>query len=201
MSQKINDRENYTMNDLIAAKTAVYSGEMTGYQAAKHFSIPKATIYDNLKEKFASNKLGAVTQLSFEKERKVVDWIIACAEQGFPRTRADVIAAGSLLLRRKTCKNDAANLGEKWYLKFRRRHPEISDRAVSVVSRAIAVVSENNIRGWHQKITEYFTQNDLMHIIQHHPERVFKGDESGFQLVPDIEGKVLGNAVRRMCSR
>ena len=44
MSQKINDRENYTMNDLIAAKTAVYSGEMTGYQAAKHFSIPKATI-------------------------------------------------------------------------------------------------------------------------------------------------------------
>lgn len=61
----------------------------------------------------------------------------------------------------------------------------------SKVSKASANVSENNIRGWHQKLTVYFIENNFMKILQEHPELIYNGDESGFQLVSDIRNKVL----------
>lgn len=197
MSEKTKRREKYSLCDLLTAKTAVRSGEMTAYSAVKLFSIPKTTLYSNLQENTKSNKLGGRKLLSDDDEIDIVNWIISCAERGYPRTRTDVLGAAASLLRRKTGYKEAPAVGKDWYIAFRKRHPEISDRAVSVVSRASAVVSENNLRGWHREITIYFTQNDLLHILNNEPERIFNGDESGFQLVPDIKGKVLAKVGAR----
>lgn len=182
-------RVNYNLGDLETAKEAVTSGAMTSYRAAKHFCIPKATLISNLKGKIKSNKIGGRTLLNDDEENELVLWIFECAARGFPRTRNDVINAASSL-RRKVNK-EAPGVGKDWYQGFRKRHQEVSNRSVSVVSRASANVSENNIRGWHQQVTEYFTEKGLMNILQDHPEFVFNGDESGFQLAPDIKGKVL----------
>lgn len=38
MSKKVKKRENYTTSDLLAAMSAVNSGEITAYRAAKHFA-------------------------------------------------------------------------------------------------------------------------------------------------------------------
>jgi hypothetical protein len=61
----------------------------------------------------------------------------------------------------------------------------------SKVSRASAIVSENNLRGWHRGVTIYFTKEDLMNIMRNHPKRIFDIDESGFQLVPDIKNRAF----------
>lgn len=201
MSQKIKKRENYALIDLLAAKTAVSNGEMTGYRASQQFSIPKSTIYDNIQSTTTtSSKLGRNTLLTAEEEAEIVSWAIECAERGYPRTRSDVIAGGTEILRRKAG-NSNAHVGEEWYKGFRKRHPEIVPRSVSVVSRASANVSENNIRGWHRQITEYFTKIELMHFLLEHLELIHNGDETAFMLQPTRSEKVLRNAEGRTCSK
>lgn len=200
MSQKSKRREKYALSDLLAAKNAVSNGEMTGYRAAQQFSIPKATIYQSIKDNSTSNKLGRNTLLTAEEEAEIVSWIIECAERGFPQTRSDVITAGTAILHRKPG-NNKAQVGKDWYTGFRKRHPEIVARAVSVVSRASAIVSENNIRGWHRQITEYFTKIELMHFLLEHLELIHNGDETAFMLQPTRSEKVLRNAEGRTCSK
>lgn len=184
-------REKYCLGTLLAAKAAVESGVMSAYKASKQFSVPRTTLHDNLHSKYLSNKLGTKTLLTAEEELELKTWIFECAERGFPLSKPQVIQGGTVLLRRRTSKKGTKVISANWYQRFRKRHADTSERAVSVVSRASANVSENNIRGWHSKITSYMTENDMMHILTEHPERIFNGDETGFQLAPDIKNRVL----------
>lgn len=190
MEEKIKKRKFYNLNDLAAAKKVVESKEMTVYKAAIHFKIPETTLYDAVKNKWKSNLMGKTTRLNSDEEDEIASWIFTCAKRGYPRKRSDVLQAANDMLKRKFHQK-VLPITEYWLSGFLKRHPSISFRTTSKVSRASAIVSENNIRGWHREVSLYFTENDLLHIIGNHPGRIYNGDESGFQLVPDIKNKAF----------
>lgn len=73
--------------------------------------------------------------------------------------------------------------GYKWLKGFLKRHPLISLRTPEKISSASAKVSEGDIRGWFSKISDYFKEHDLSHILCD-PRRIFNGDETSFFLHP-----------------
>lgn len=84
--------------------------------------------------------------------------------------------------------------GNGWYAAFLKRHPHLVVRTPEAVSQASACVSEQDIRGWFDKVTELLREEDLLEI-QKYPKRNWNGDETGFRLSPD--GKLV-LAVRGM---
>ncbi|KAJ8956456.1 hypothetical protein NQ318_010770 [Aromia moschata] len=79
--------------------------------------------------------------------------------------------------------------GQKWYINFMKRHPEISKREAEGVNRARAVITEEYLRAWFRDLHEYLETNNIADVMSD-PSRVFNGDESGFSLCPK-SGKVL----------
>jgi hypothetical protein len=182
--EKIKKRVCYPLSALESAKNAVKSQSMSQYRAAKEFNVPRSTLHDKLNEKYSGGKPGKKPIFTESEEGQLSDFIVECAERGYPLTRARVLCIACEMLQIKS-DGKAVQPGAKWFKGFLRRNPGIATRTAQKVSRASAVVSENNIRDWHKQIEHYFTENDLMHILENHPERLFNCDESGFQLVPE----------------
>jgi hypothetical protein len=84
-------RKNNTLNDLNLAIEAVKSGSLTTSAAAKQFTTPVQTIYDNVNGKSKSNILGSSTILSKTDEDSIAKYLISSAERGFPITRIDLL--------------------------------------------------------------------------------------------------------------
>ncbi|KAG5896444.1 hypothetical protein JTB14_022523 [Gonioctena quinquepunctata] len=79
--------------------------------------------------------------------------------------------------------------GQKWYLNFLKRHPEISLREAESINKARALITEESIRKWFNNLQSYLYDENLMEVMED-PRRVSNGDESGFSLCPKT-GKVL----------
>lgn len=79
--------------------------------------------------------------------------------------------------------------GRAWYKSFRQRHPKVVKREPEGVSAASLKVSETDIRGWFEKIGDYFTENEYLDVLKD-PTRIFNADETSFELCPKT-GKVL----------
>jgi helix-turn-helix, Psq domain len=95
------NRQKYDLDDLSVAIANVKSGQMTAYRATKVYGIPTTTFYANLKGK-KTNKLGKPTSLSLQEEKEIADWIIKCAERGYPRNRSDVMNAAQQMKQAKS---------------------------------------------------------------------------------------------------
>lgn len=81
-----NYRTNFSQEALDCALNAVTSKKMTLGGAAKHYGVPKSTLYDRLKGRTVG-KLGRPTTLSSEEEKELVDRLIVMASWGFPYTK------------------------------------------------------------------------------------------------------------------
>lgn len=88
-------------------------------------------------------------------------------------------------------------LGRKWFDGFLRRHPSITIRKPEKISSASAKVSEADIRGWFTKISLYFDENNLTHILSD-PRRIFNGDETSFYLHPTTKAVLASRGNRNV---
>ncbi|KAJ8930950.1 hypothetical protein NQ314_016214 [Rhamnusium bicolor] len=80
--------------------------------------------------------------------------------------------------------------GQKWYLRFLRRHPEIRARTPETINKVRATVTEEHIRIWFRELKSYLLEIHAADLLED-PSRILNGDESGFSLGPKM-GKVLG---------
>ncbi|KAJ8940863.1 hypothetical protein NQ314_010550 [Rhamnusium bicolor] len=80
--------------------------------------------------------------------------------------------------------------GQKWYLGFLRRHPEIRARTAETINKARATVTQEHIRSWLRELKSYLLEIHAADLLED-PSRIFNGDESGFSLCPKT-GKVPG---------
>ena len=84
-----NYRSKYVDEDLQLAISAVENKEMKLSEAAKHFAVPKTTLYDRLSGK-SKPQLGRPTELTAEEEDIIVDRLLLMGDWGFPLTRKDL---------------------------------------------------------------------------------------------------------------
>lgn len=180
----------YSEEDLQKAIAAIENG-MAKREAAKRFSVPRATLQFRLSDRYVKPSHGPPTVLSSDEEKLIVDWIKECHRKGFPRRKEDVQTSVKQFLDDKPRKNPFNDNfpGDGWYKAFLRRHPEIAVRKPEAVTAASAKVSEKDIKNWFQDITQYLDEKSFRGILQN-PERIFNGDETNFLLCPQTK-KVL----------
>ena len=173
---------NYSIDDLNSAVNAVKSETITIYKGSKHFQVPISTVYKNVHGISKTNRLGATPKLRKEDEDSLTNFVIMCAQRGFPLFQEEIInvAWKLMLIKDKNSKKPTRS----WLKGFRRRQPTLSMRLTQSVSKASSVVSENNLRSWHLEITELTTKYHLLDVLKNHPELIFNLDETNFLCVP-----------------
>ena len=151
------------------------------------------TLHRALNKNWTSKKRrGPETVLEEKEEAVLVSWLFDLARKGFPRKKDDLRSAvGEYMKKFSGRKNPFVDgiPGRKWYTGFLNRHPEISVRTSEFVSKASAVVSEKDIRGWFRAIKEELERLEVLDAFED-PRRILNGDETGFPLAPGA-GKVL----------
>nr|CAH7740421.1 unnamed protein product [Callosobruchus chinensis] len=180
-----------------AIKNALYEireNHLSIRKASEQFGVPRSTLQDIIKGKTledARKRTGPPPILTWEGEEKIAKWVVEIAKCGFPIKKSDFLSTvrkiaqdlgKSALFKNKTP-------GQKWYLGFLKRHPEISLREAEAINKARAVVTEESIRKWFSELQLFLMSNNLMEVMED-PTRIFNGDESGFSLCPK-SGKVL----------
>ena len=104
---------------------SVKNGVMSVLKAANTFKIPRTSLISKIKEKYNSSKTGPQMVLSVVEEKKFADWVITCAERGFPKRKINVLeAAGSICKsvdRARNFKNaiPGTNMIKKMILRFK----------------------------------------------------------------------------------
>lgn len=176
-------KRNYNIDALNSAVNAVKNESMTIYKGSKQFKIPISTVYKNVNGINKSNRLGASKILPEEEETCITNYAVLCADRGFPLNREQIIdtAWKLMLIKDKNSKKPTRS----WLKGFLNRQPNLSMRCTQSVSKASAVVSENNLRLWHTEITKLATKYGMLDVLNNHPELVFNLDETNFLSVPE----------------
>ncbi|KAJ8953423.1 hypothetical protein NQ318_023540 [Aromia moschata] len=186
----------YSQDALRRALIQIQENGMGVREASREFAVPKTTLQDRLKGKVPEipMKTGPPPRprLTVTGENEIVQWLINIAKCGFPIRKIDLISTVQNIL--KECGKETlfkdGKPGQKWYLNFLKRHPEISLREAETITKARALITEESIRLWFKNLRMYLIQNNCIDILDD-PSRIFNGDESGFPLCPKT-GKVLG---------
>lgn len=183
----------YSQDALTRALIEIQENEMGIREASRIFGVPKTTLQDRIKGRVPEvpMKTGPPPRLTVTGENEIVQWIINIAKCGFPIRKTDLISTVQKIL--KDCGKETlfkdGKPGQKWYLNFLKRHPEISLREAETITKARALITEESIRLWFRNLRMYLTQNNCIDILDD-PSRILNGDESGIPLCPKT-GKVL----------
>jgi transposase-like protein len=84
-------RAKYTQDELQEAIREVTQKRMSLREAARHFGVPKATLFDRIQEG-AGDKQGRPTVLSKDEEDIIAERLLIHGLWGFPLTRRDLCA-------------------------------------------------------------------------------------------------------------
>ena len=154
-------------------------------RAAERYNVPKSTLHDRIsgRVQFGSTS-GPESYLNEEEERELVQFIEACTDIGFSRTKSQII---ELVQRVMMHKKKDVNVSLGWWTSFRRRHPHIVLRSPESVSHVRAIGTRREIlQRYFDLLEETFTEYDLYD----KPTAIFNMDETGMPLNP-VPPKVL----------
>lgn len=154
MAQKVT-RKQWKDEDMVSAMSAVRNKEMTIYKAAAHFKVPRKTLDDRIKGHVQHGaKPGPATVLSAKEEDALVSYLIYMADRGYPLTRTMVKAFAWAIAKRSGQEgrfNRETGPGERWWVNFRQRHPQITLRRTDQLERSRAEALNPHI------VSEYFS--------------------------------------------
>lgn len=143
----------YSCDNIKKAIDAVNNG-MSKHKASAMYGIPRSTLIFRLSSKFTKARPGPASILTIEEEKTLVNLILACHRQGFPRRKEDLQMSIKTYLdgneeRKTPFTNNLQRNG--WYKAFLKRHLCLTERQPEGVSSASACVSESDIRKWFGK--------------------------------------------------
>lgn len=196
-------RLKYPRENVVRAIEAIKNEGLSIRKAAKLYNVPKTTLIDTMREKYTKpGNIGGPTVLTENEENILVDWVVQMGEMGFPVTKSQVLeSVGKLVknLNRETpFKNNIP--GKKWYNSFLSRHPEISKRVPQALTSSRAAVTEVDIRKWFGRVKTYFTENDLLDVLDD-PSRIFNCDEAGFYMSPQEKQVLVRKGSKKVYNR
>ncbi|KAH3716891.1 hypothetical protein DPMN_059624 [Dreissena polymorpha] len=79
-------RRKYDPEVVGRAVEIIKSGTMTLGQASKTYKIPKTTLNDRVRGKYATDHIGAKTVLSADEEQRIANWVVHMSRVGYGRT-------------------------------------------------------------------------------------------------------------------
>lgn len=182
-------KNNYTIQDLDKAIEMLRKKEVSIYRASRMFKIPESTIRDKLLRKHPS-KIGRKTKLTAEEEAELEKWLVDCAEMGDPKPKFEILKAAAEIGNIANNSNSTFTKGtpsHQWFVSFMKRHPNISIRTTESISRASAVVTQEDIERFFDGILKYLKKwltDDELHELMNDPSRWGNSDETGFELNP-----------------
>ncbi|CAG4957072.1 unnamed protein product [Parnassius apollo] len=168
-------------NLLEEALTRITNNDLSINKASKIYDIPKSTLSNKLNNKVPwQRKMGPLTQLTFDEENKLADWILTKAKLGFPMHPEEVYDTVEIFLKQNERENKftKGRPGKKWLTLFLRRHPEVTKRNAEIISKARAAVTEEAIRNWFTELNKFLEEENALDI-KDDPTRIFNSDETG----------------------
>lgn len=132
---------------------------------------------------------GEKTVLSTEEEIEIEQWLMFCADNGFPATKSRLLDCVQKYLLGDKAETPFKNNrpGQHYYRAFMRRHPNLSNRIAQNLTSTRSAVTEKDLREWFAKVKQYLEEKNLLSI---EPEGVFNLDQSAFMLLPK-DNKVI----------
>lgn len=172
----------YKELDLQKAIGEVASGEITFGKASRKYGIPKTTLIQRVKGS-TSGTHGNVPNLTKDVEEKLVEWVLLHAKMGDPRTRDQLVhAAADLAEKVQGCRPFKNKLpSSPWVKLFVERHPQVSFRTPSAVTRASANVTRADVTGFIRNFRGWLQNNGLEHMMNE-PSAFGNLDETAFAL-------------------
>jgi len=171
---------------------AVQRKEMTLCKASASFNIPKGTSSNKLNKKVPwERQMGPKTYLSKEEENRIKNWVLAKAAVGFPVRPDDIRDSVQNVLKQFTRDTPFVNYkpGIKWLNLFLNRQKEIGKRNAEVVSKARALVTQDQIKNWFAGVKIFLINENCVDILDD-SRRILNCDETGMNTRPKT-GKVL----------
>lgn len=172
----------YTQESVDLAVSDVKNRLLTVTAASKKYKIPRQSLLRHCTQP-ERKRIGRDPILSMDIELELVDWVIYLDKIGDGLTKDELMEKAAelstLTVAGKNFKSETPSLG--FLHGFLKRHPNVSFRKQSYLSKASAVVSEKDLRAYYRKIYEYLEANDLLYLLDF-PERWLNGDETNFQL-------------------
>ncbi len=83
-------RKKYDPEVVGRAVEIIKSGTMKLGQASKTYKIPKTTLHDRVRGKYATDHIGAKTVLSADEEQRIANWVVHMSRVGYGRTRHEL---------------------------------------------------------------------------------------------------------------
>ncbi|RVE39998.1 hypothetical protein evm_015352 [Chilo suppressalis] len=185
------DNASYPLEKLLEAVKAVKSGRLSGYEASKHYGIPRSTIINRVYDRkgLKSSTLGRATVLSREVEEDFVKKLRVMEKYGFGLTRKELLETVGQYVSVNLVKNPFKNgvPGEDWFLSFKKRH-ELSIKKPQPVEYARKLaISPFVIYPYFDLLEE--TVNELG--LSDKPSHIWNVDETSFSKDPS-KSKVVG---------
>lgn len=155
--------------------------------ASRMFKIPESTIRDKIQQRYKHSP-GAPAVLSPDDENRIAQWIIDMAKAGFPVNTQRLRASVAQYVKQVNLKNPFKNgvPGPKWVAGFLKRHPTISRRVPSALSKNRTIITEEHVRRWFQEVSVFLKDNQLEEAMNN-PTQVFNMDETAVRTVPTKE--------------
>jgi len=188
----------YTEENIQKAVDTIRRG-MSQRTASRMFGVPRSTIQFRMSGAFVKSTPGPSPVLTRNGEEDLVKWLIECSKKGFPRRLENIQASVKNFLETSGLQNPFRDNapGQGWYKSFLRRHPELTERYPEAVTAASSCVTEKDIRKWFEKIYDYLTKENYLHILQD-PTRIFNSDETCFMVCPKMKNVIAARGARNV---
>ncbi|KAJ4437582.1 hypothetical protein ANN_17727 [Periplaneta americana] len=178
-------RFQYSPSKVKQALDAINKGKHVS-TGSKQFRVPRTTLQNKLIGKSPTEIIEhSDTQsiLGAEVEKSLVDWILTCADIGFPIDKEGLLSTVKKLVDDSKFKTPFINnrSEKKCYYSFMVRHPNLSQKHAEYVNKARGTVTEEKIGNCFTEVSDLLGDN--VEILQER-KRVFNMDETYFFITP-----------------
>ena len=184
-------KKRWTEEAINNATKDVLEGNLSVRRAAVQYDIPSSTLHDRISGKVSGAVSGPPRYLDEEEERELVEFLLGCAEVGYPKTVKEVRAMVGKIVAKKQHQDigSTAPVSHGWWEKFQKRHQELSLRSSETLSQRRAVAMSPAVLNKYFDLLEDTVKGNDLH---KRPALIFNCDESGFPLVHRPGKRIAG---------
>ena len=163
------------------AYEAVLESGLSVRHAAEEYGIPKSTLADRVSgRRLMGCRSGPPRLLSDAQEECLVKFLLRCATIGYAKSKKDVIA---IIMEMCKSKRLDHKVTDGWWNSFLKRHPNLTLRSASCLSKARAIASDpSSIQQYFDILEETLDEYD----IKDSPNFIYNMDETGMPFQPKL---------------
>ena len=108
---------------------AVVNGELGMNRAAMQYGVPPTTLKDRMSGRVMhGSKIDLKPSLSYEEEKKLVEFICTCSKMGYGKMRKEVLSIVRAAVSVKRKDQPVGQILDGWWVHFRKRWPKLRMR-------------------------------------------------------------------------